>query len=359
MRIIIANPYGIGDVLFSTPLIRSIRAKFPQSHIAYLCNARTIEILEHNPHLNEIIVFEKDEYRSLWRSSKSKCISRFFSLLNKIRKGRFDVLVDLSLGDRYSLVFMLLGVRRRVGFDYKGRGRFLTKKIAIKGFNDKPAPHYYLDVAGLIGAEPDYKDLDFRIPDESKKWADDFLKQRGISDKDTLIGVVPGGGFSWGSQAYTRRWDSERFKLLCNRLTANLNASLIFFGGGAEESALCAQISKYVSGKWADASGKTTLSQFAALLSKCRLVVGNEGGALHVALSQNVPIVAIFGPVDYKVYGPYPQDERVVIVAKHLECQPCYHSFRMPPCPYELKCLRDVSVDDVLDGVNIQLERKR
>ena len=67
MRILIVNPFGIGDVLFSTPLISNIRDAYPECYIGYICNIRAKDVLSDNPQLNEIFVFEKDEYRNLWQ----------------------------------------------------------------------------------------------------------------------------------------------------------------------------------------------------------------------------------------------------------------------------------------------------
>ena len=69
-NILIINPFGIGDVLFSTPLVSAIKEKYPDSSISYICNLKTYDILITNPSINEVFVFERDEYRNLWKRSK-------------------------------------------------------------------------------------------------------------------------------------------------------------------------------------------------------------------------------------------------------------------------------------------------
>ena len=86
MRILIINPFGIGDVLFSTPLISSLKAALPESYIGYICNIRAKDVLYGNPQIDEIFVFEKDEYRNFWKQAKFKCIKKFFSFLIQIKK---------------------------------------------------------------------------------------------------------------------------------------------------------------------------------------------------------------------------------------------------------------------------------
>src|SRR3989338_9937536 len=134
-RILIVNPFGIGDVLFSTPLIRSVRRAFPNAYLAYLCNRRTEEILRRNEHLNELFIYERDEIVALWKRRKRSAVSAVLSLLRAIRRRRFDLAIDLSLGERYSFLLMLLGVRRRIGFDYRRRGRFLTHRLIVDGYH--------------------------------------------------------------------------------------------------------------------------------------------------------------------------------------------------------------------------------
>src|SRR3989338_6017959 len=106
-RILIVNPFGIGDVLFTTPLIRAVRRAFPDSHLAYLCNRRTERILRNNPHLNEIFVYEKDEVVELWRTSWRRGVAHVAELLRRMRRARIDVVIDLSLGERYGLILKL------------------------------------------------------------------------------------------------------------------------------------------------------------------------------------------------------------------------------------------------------------
>ena len=118
MRILIINPFGIGDVLFSTPLISNLKAADPEGYIGYICNIRAKDAIYNNPGLNEIFVFEKDEYRNLWKQSKVKCIKKFIAFLFKIKSRRFDVAIDLSLGHQYSLFLWLIGVRKRIGYNY-------------------------------------------------------------------------------------------------------------------------------------------------------------------------------------------------------------------------------------------------
>ncbi|MCX5680022.1 MAG: hypothetical protein NTZ95_05125, partial [Candidatus Omnitrophica bacterium] len=93
-RILIINPLGIGDVIFSTPLIAAIKKAIPGSYIGYVCNKRVEDLLSANPDIGKVFVYEKDEYRDLWKNSKIECVKKLSGFLGTIRKERFDISIN-------------------------------------------------------------------------------------------------------------------------------------------------------------------------------------------------------------------------------------------------------------------------
>ena len=73
-KILIINPFGIGDVIFSTPLIEALKQYYPDCYVGYICNRRVAELINTNPNLDKVFVYEKDESREIWRKSKIKCL---------------------------------------------------------------------------------------------------------------------------------------------------------------------------------------------------------------------------------------------------------------------------------------------
>ena len=219
-KILIINPFGIGDVIFSTPLIEALKRYYPDSYIGYICNRRVAGLVNTNPNLNKVFVYEKDEYRDIWRKSKIRCLIKILSFLKSIRKERFDISIDLSLNYQYSMFMKIIGIKKRAGFNYRDRGRFLTDKVTIESFDYKHVVEYYLDVLRLLGIDTSKMSLSPKIyaSQESLKFGDRFLEDNKISKEDILIGVVPGCGASWGIDASLRRWDRENFAELANKL---------------------------------------------------------------------------------------------------------------------------------------------
>ena len=347
-KILIVNTFGIGDVLFSTPMLRALKTRLPDSQIDFVCNRRCREILRHNKNINEIMIFEKDEFRDAFRASKLDFVKRIIKITKKIRQKNYDLVVDLSLGYRLSFFLMLLGAKRRIGFNYRNRGRFLTDKMDITGFNGKHVVAYYLDILKVLGIG-DFvtKNLEMYLDPEHERWADTFLAEKGLKGK-TLVGLAPGGGKSWGKYAVYRRWSPENFNSIALKLLEKKKDIFFLIFGSKEEGGLCGVIEQRLGRNCVNLCGKTPLNRSMALIKRCRLLLCNDGGILHIAVSQGVETVSIFGPVDEVVYGPYPPSgKHKVVKATGVKCRPCYKNFKHAICETH-DCLKKIDSDLVL-----------
>ena len=355
-RILIVNPFGIGDVLFSTPLIRAVRRAFPEAYLAYLCNRRTEEILRRNPHLNELFIYEKDELVALWKWSKRSALAAVVSLLRGIRRKRFEVAIDLSLGERYSWFLFLLGVPRRIGFEFRRRGRFLTHRSVIEGYFGQHVVEYYAQFLRQVGVIMLEREMELPTSERDRDVAERELAQYGVQRGQRVVGLIPAGGISWGGHAHFRRWPKEGYVRVGTTLRDRYGATILIFGEPADRD-ICTEIAGAIGASAVNLVGQTTLGQFVNLVGRCDLVVSSDGGPVHIAASQGVRTVSIFGPVDPDVYGPYPRSAQHQVVHRDdLPCRPCYHRFRLPPCPYERACLRELDPDLVLSACEASLE---
>lgn len=347
-RILIINPFGIGDVLFSTPLVSAVKIKYPGCYIGYICSIRTKEILETNPELDEVFVFERDEYRFLWKESKIKCLKKFFSFWREIKKRKFDILFDLSLGKEYAFFCWLIGIKTRRGFNYKGRGRFLTHRIPFEGFSEKPVAEYHLD---LIDDRTKGERLNTLLvtKDSDRRYIDNFLKEQSVKDGDILIGVAPGGGASYGrKKSHYKRWSPKNFAIIADKI-ASRGLTPVLLGSPVEEE-LIGEVASNMRTRPL-IRPKTKIREMACLIKRCKALVCNDGGLLHVAVSQGVPTVSIFGPTDEKVYGPYPPSEKHVIIKSDTACRPCYRRFKVPECDNK-RCMEEISADTVFNALS-------
>ncbi len=355
-KILVVNTFGIGDVLFSTPMIKALKARIPGARIDAMCNERRRRILQYNPDINEIIVFEKDDFRAAFKKSKFSFAAKTIQFIKAIRRREYDLAIDLSLGHQISLVLSLAGVKKRIGFNYRNRGRFLTDKMNIGGFNDKHVVEYYLDILKLIGIEKIYeKNLMLPLSSKIVLWSDSFLAQKGLTDK-ILVGLAPGGGKSWGKYAVYRRWDPSNFAYLAEKISAKRKGVHFLIFGSPEEKDIARSMEGGLTGKITNLCGKLSLSEVITLIGKCALLICNDGGLLHIAVSQGVKTVSIFGPVDEKIYGPYPSSARhIVVKAENVRCRPCYKNFKHRMCETH-HCLKKIDKNKVLKLAEASLE---
>lgn len=349
-RILIINIFGIGDVLFTTPLITNLKACFPDVKIGYVVNKRAQTVIANDPAIDQIFVYERDDFKKLAQESRRKYLKAFFIFLKSIRQERYDVVFDVSLNSFTALMTWLLGIQHRIGFNYKNRSWYLNNKVNLEGYERKHVIQYCLDLLQLVHVPVKTEHMRCFVDEADSVWAQHLFEMQKIDHTRPVIGLVPGGGASWGRDVAYRRWPIEKYVKLADNLIEKFSAQIILLGDQSEVP-LCEAIMK---GKEADIlseCGQTTIGQFSALVQRCSLVIANDGGPLHISVAVGAKTVSIFGPVDDQVYGPYPRQGHEVVV-KDIACRPCYRRFRRAMCDH-ISCLQEITVDDVLRKVDV------
>ncbi len=356
MRTLIVNPFGIGDVLFSLPLVRALRQSFPDSHLGYLANRRTEELVAAWPELNWRLTLENDEFRSAWRLSKAEWLLFLRLLIRQVHQENFQVAIDLSLGWQMGLACWGAGIPRRIGFNFRGRGRFLTDSLPLEGFHIQPVPVYYLDLLRFLQVNPPQEiSSTLALPEEALSRTEEYLKAQQVMRDNRLVGILPGGGASWGPWAPFKQWPPERFAEVADRAAARSGAKILLIGSQKEEP-LCRAVAQSMKSPAPLILRAPSLMVLAGVLKRCDLVIGNDSGPMHLAQSVGTPTVTLFGPVDPSVYGPFPPQPIHRVISLGLVCRPCYRGFRFPPCPWDNACLRQLETSAVLAPVEALLK---
>ncbi len=347
-KVLIINPFGIGDVLFTTPVINNLNANIPGIKIGYLCNSRTAEILGNDPLIDHIFIYDRDEFESVKKKSFFAWAKKGIDFINSIKDKRFDLALDFSLNSQYGFFCWLAGIKKRVGFDFKGRGLYLTDRIKFAGYLDKHVVQYYADLLKFLGLESKDNNLKLYINPKDELKVDNLLAQQGASSTELLIGIIPGAGRSWGKDAYLKHWPAKNFALLADKLIENYPAKIIIMGD-FKETDIAKEVISSMRHKAIDLSGKTSIGELSALIGKMSLVIANDGGPLHMAVALGLKTLSIFGPVDDLVYGPFPPYAKHVVVTKDIYCRPCYKNFRYPVCNNDHRCLEEITVGEVYE----------
>ncbi|RJO64041.1 MAG: glycosyltransferase family 9 protein [Candidatus Omnitrophota bacterium] len=350
-NVLFINPFGIGDVLFTTPLVHTLKESFPENRVGYLVNKRSASVLRDNPYVDSVFIYDRDEFEKLRRSSTLEWAKKAFLLLRAIQKEHYNLALDFSLNTQYGFLSWLAGIKERAGFDYKKRGMFLTRKISLDGFVNAHMVEQYASLLRMVGIEPSYRKPEVYLNRLAQNKADALLSGSGIKEGDILVGLLPGGGRSWGKDARVKQWPPERFGQLADKIIENYHAKIIIMGD-SEEEMLAKKVKENIRYGALDCTGKTSVVELAALIKRTCLLVCNDGGPLHIAVGLGVKTVSLFGPVDDAVYGPYPPSGMHIVMKSQMPCRPCYRNFRLSRiCTQGSDCLQEIGVEDVFENV--------
>jgi lipopolysaccharide heptosyltransferase II len=338
-RVLIIQPYGIGDAIFMFPLLQAIEKKLRPERIDVILGSRTRSLFENLSYVDDIFVVDKDAWRS---SSRWRVLCDKVRLLKTLHHRRYTLYIDVSMQPEYAFwARFFLRIPTRAGFDYKRRNPFLNRTLHIPpgGFQGKNVGAWYADLGSLIGLKVDDEQPRWPLSPEQEASGSALLVAAGLKQGVRYIVVVPGGGGQWGKNAYAKRWPVEAFIELLRLMKADGCTDTVVVLGSGDEKPLAKILKNGSLLPVIDLCGATDLVQAGAVIKGARLFIGNDGGLTHLASAQNVPIVAIYGPVDPVVYGPYPSRPRSITISHNLDCQPCYRGFRYKSDCRDIKCL--------------------
>ena len=349
-KVLIVHPHGIGDVLFSTPLIRNLQNDIPGVQVDYVGNRRTEGILKAHKRITNVFVYERDEFYAIYEKSKMAYYKAIWAFIKEMKQKRYDMVFDLSMNANVSFITFLARIKYRIGYNYKGRSRFLNiKRILTKdGFHGKHVSEYYLDLLADIGVSTEEKRSEVYTTNEAEEWAQRFLVQNNIDPQVKLVGIIPGGGSSWGQEAKYKQWPTQKFAEVIKELSRDNSVEFVLLGD-SKDALLCKEIVEQVRKPVVSCAGETDLLQYIALVKQCRCVLANDGGPLHMAVAAGVPTVSIFGPVDPNVYGPFPRDKHRVHIGS-VDGKPAYSKFRLDK-EEALASLERIKVVDVIKSI--------
>lgn len=351
-RVLVVQPYGIGDLLFLTPVLRALRQMPGSETVDMILGSRTDAVIAANPHINEIFSINKDVWHA---QGKWKAFRDMRELTSKLVKKKYDLLLDYSLRGEYGFwAQFFLGIPRRAGFDYKKRAFFHNIKFPIpEGFHKKHVAEYFAALAEKAGVPVRDLSMEFYVSTADRKNADGILKELGAGN---FLALSAGGGESWGKDAHFKRWPPKYFAQLAEKFKSKYGISGAVILGSGGENELAQEVLQGLRGPALNLCGKVSLGVSAALIEKSQVFLGNDGGLMHLAHALKRPVIALFGPVDPVSYGPFPlRASAAAVVKENLECRPCYAKFRYNGSCEHRKCLQELTPDEVLT----QLEQKK
>ena len=336
-KILVLQLCPIGDTLFGTPAVRALRAGFPAAEIVDLCWTSNAAVMDGNPHIDRLL--------------KAKGTAGLQRHLIQLQEEDFDLVVGLShLGSYLSVTFPRAF---RVGFVSQTLGWAYYRNVPDR--RNQHAVDYCLDVVRAVGVQPRGRHMEIFPSRADVEAAERFMAQVDVGSA-AVVAMHPGG------QHYQmKRWPVEGFAAAADALLARGIAVILV--GGREDRSLARDIMALMRRQPLDATGRLSLKETAALISKCDVFVGNDSAPLHLASAVGTPTVALFGPSDPANFAPLnPED---IVIRHQMACAPCLHWLdgpthylgRLAPrCQRE--CMRAITPLEVTKAVLAQLERR-
>ena len=308
-RILVIEPWNIGDIVLATPMLAELRLRFPRARISLLAKSYARELLDRSGLVDELIVCDLP-----WTAQKNKyrftppVLRAMRDLVVSLRERRFDVVVDARMDIRANVLSALSGARHRVGYDIGGGGWLLTEVLpsnldATHRIDDWLSLLRLLDpdASAPVGVSQPIKQPKL-VVDEAERAAARTRLEVMTGPAGPTIGYHPGGSHPG------KRWPVQHFEELANELSRTIGGRHVVFLGPEDAT----------SRGWSE--GVTTvrpsLRELMALMTQCDVIVCNDSGPMHIADALSVPLVTIFEVGNPKWFGP--SGPRATVVAGEL-----------------------------------------
>ncbi len=338
-NIIVRMPNWIGDLVMATPILSDLRKAYPEARITAMCRSPICELLKEDPEIDELFCFSKTN--GFGRRSGRR------SVIEKLRKGEYDLGILLTHSLSSAWWFWLGNVKNRIG--YQGNGRSLLLNHSLPFPSNIQNQHLVvtyktlLEPLGIpVSETPPHLYLSAKEISDSRA----LLRQHGIPEGAVVVGINPGA--TYGS---AKCWLPERFREVTEKLLRDKNIYIVYFGDLAT-AGVVKQICNALPSRVVNLAGLTTLRELTGLISNCDVILTNDSGPMHIADAIGTPMVALFGSTSEVVTGPYRSG---TVIHKHVECSPCYQR----TCHIDFRCMKRIEAGEVYEAVIKNLGIKR
>jgi lipopolysaccharide heptosyltransferase II len=327
LKILVIRPGGIGDAALLYPLLNALKARFKNSEIDILAEKRNSGILVGCPFINEVFLYD----------------SAPLFVLYKALKKNYDIVIDSEQWHRLSaVVAYLTRAPIRVGFATNNRSQLFTHGVPYN--HEQYEVFSFLNLCSTItGDDCEFNNLSPFIPIDQKLISKFSLPIEELRRRSVAI-----AGIFSGATTRERRWEASKFAELIKGLIEE-GFGIVIIGGKddvAESNKLEKIANRDVTINYA---AKTSLIETAAIISQVDVFVSSDTGLMHLAYGVGTPTVSLFGAGIQEKWAPIGNNN--IAINKHLLCSPCTRFGYTPKCPYDVRCLSDISVEEVKAAV--------
>ncbi|HEY5534526.1 MAG TPA: glycosyltransferase family 9 protein [Ignavibacteria bacterium] len=337
-KFLIVQTAFIGDVILTIPMISELKKMFPDSIIDFLCIPKTMELLENNPYVNSLIVYDKHNNSGL---------SGLLKIAKIIKESKYNAILSPHRSFRSTFLVYLSRCKNTIGFNISSLSILYKQTVNyIKNIHDiqrnlmllKP-----LDIVQNKIVKPQ-----FFVSEEKKMKIEKILVKHKIGNETQFITVAP------GSIWFTKRFPFEKFAAILKQLREN--NTIILLIGSEDDYELCEQIKNLSDNqKIVNLAGRLSLLETIELIRRSKILLTNDSAPLHMANAVGTKVLAIFGATILG-FGFYPYgSEDVVFEINNLECRPCaIHGGNK--CPIEtFDCMNRIEESEIVKSLKEDL----
>ncbi len=342
-RLLIIRLSSIGDVTHALPLSAALHEAFPNLEITWIVEEMSAEIVNGNPTLHEVIVVPRSRWKQgRWRSPQ--VWREYFAFMKALRDRRFDVTLDLQGYAKSAFMALATGAKHRYGWWRLRDGANLVSRSLPRRPQSLHRVDWFLDVGRALGADPKQVTFPLHVPEEARRKVHEMLLAGGIDPTQPYAVVNPAVGDQ------TRRWGAQKYAQLVLGLAFWSNLPSVLIGSG-KDTEICEEVRTlaleempigdkdsartedgtlprdwrsrvslaYMLPIWPETvpkplnlAGQTSLKELAAVLEGCAVHVCGDTGSAHIAAALERPVVAVYGPTDPAMAGPWGQSDHVI-----------------------------------------------
>lgn len=352
-RFLIVKLSSLGDVIHATPVAMTLRHHLPDAHIAWLVDETFAPLLEDHPSLDAVIGLPTARWQRRLRGDRPLlCLSEGLDLVRRLRRGRYDVVLEMQGLLRSGFWGWASGAPLRIAFaGARELGGVFHNLRLPKEMSFAALSEFYCQLLRPLGITGPFPAPAMPVGSAGRQWAGRWLDRYGIRTPPLSAAKGKGQRANWQSLVAfvpcttwpNKHWLPERFAAVSDELQQRFPGLRTLFVGASEDRPSVAAIRQHTQLEALDGSGQTNLRQLAALLERCRLVIGVDSGPLHLAAAVGTPVVALFGPSNLMAM---PQGSQHRLVRAPYECAPCR---RRPTCR-NYDCMAAITVEQVVEA---------
>jgi ADP-heptose:LPS heptosyltransferase len=311
-KILIITLSNIGDVILTFPVIDILRQEFPQSFIKIVVGPKVYNLLKNNPQFQAVEIFDKHQK-----------INKTIGWVKRLMSERYDLVVDL----RHTAIPLFVFPKYRTSIfgthneNLHMKDKHLSRLKTIYPFSRMASKQYSLYISPEDNAY-----IRSRLGDI-------------INASDQYVVVAP------GAANRDKRFSEEGFAVVCDEIAKKFKHKIVFVGDWEDKKITC-RVLEMMSSPAINLCGETTLTQLAAVLRHSSLALVNDSAPMHMASYLNIPTVAIFGPSNPSLYGPW--SDKHIVLHNNKTCQKCLN----PASETLHKCMQAISTEEILRAVN-------